>query len=183
MKVRQQRIDRIADVDLRAAIGDAARQVGRELVSQRDAAADPRIGVFGEDAVVIVAAQPQADLRIEQVRVGEGDHVPLHRLRAGRGGDARRGLQAEPLPARRASRAVADVFPTRWASGVQSKFCSSKTTEPTKPASELIPTPTIMRPVIASWAVMSKGSSRAGSPPSGGPPRNGEFSLKIGPGM
>ena len=66
---------------------------------------------------------------------------------------------------------------------VQSKFCSSKVIEPNSPASELTPTPNINRPVIASSAVMLKGSGGAvRSPPSGGPPRNGEFSLKIGPG-
>ena len=66
---------------------------------------------------------------------------------------------------------------------VQSKFCSSKTTEPTSPASELIPTPNINRPVIVSSVAISISSGRGGGPPSGGPSRNGEFSPKIGPGV
>ena len=72
---------------------------------KRHAAAEPLLGVFGVDAVVVVSAQAQAHLRVEQVRLLEGDHVALH-LRAGHG------LDAEPLAGAAPRRAVADVFPT-----------------------------------------------------------------------
>ena len=66
-----QRIDRIAEIDLRAAVGDGAREVGAELVSQTHPAAQPLLGIFVVDAGVVVSAQAQGHRRVEQVRLFE----------------------------------------------------------------------------------------------------------------
>ena len=67
-----------------------------------------------------------------------------------------------------------------WWAAVQSKFCSSKTTEPTRPASELTPTPNMIRPVIVSSVRDVDAQGSRGRAPSGGPSWNGEFSPKPG---
>ena len=144
LKDRKRGIDRIGDANALAFIGYRGRKVGGKLVSEGNAAAQPLVGIFGVDAVVIEAAQAQAHLGIEHVGVLEGHAVLLGGLRAGHGGDARHGLNAERCPAPR------KAVPLRMSSQlvgqrVQSKFCSSKVSEPTRPASELIPTPNCKR--------------------------------------
>src|SRR5438876_859273 len=70
------------DADVFDAHGARRRPVLIEPASQGDAAAQPRFAVLGEDAVVVVAAQAQTVLAVEEKRLAEADRVALQ-LRAG----------------------------------------------------------------------------------------------------
>lgn len=77
----------------------------RQLVTEGYPATNPLLRPFGELAVVVEAAETEADLRVKQVRVLEADRIPLE-FRAWDG------LRAEPLTIATPSRAVANVVPT-----------------------------------------------------------------------
>ncbi len=106
----ERRDDRIADLDVRAAIGDRSRQVRRELIAESDATAQSLLVPLAVIAAIKIAADAETDVAVEEIGIGEADAVAVD-LGTGNG------LQAEPLSGPAPGYAVRDLPPTAGQAG------------------------------------------------------------------
>ena len=144
----------VENIDILQPQGSDKRQVGRQPPPQSQPAAGARFGPIEIGAVEVVGAGIEADVRSQEIRLGEADQVSLQRWLPGCAS------MRNPWPPPRQARPITKS--SQLVGGLpMSKFRSCSTILPMRPALELTVTPNMNWPVRVSSTNTSTGAGVA----------------------